>query len=54
MVVEGRNSTCSDNSIDVHRKIQPYPGSCANNCRGYAPGCCVALHCIGFVNAEVL
>lgn len=36
------------NSTNVDRDLQSYPGYCANNCAGYAPGRCMALNCKGY------
>ena len=38
----------SNNSTGVDRDLQSYPGYCANNCAGYAPGRCMALNCRGY------
>jgi hypothetical protein len=50
MIVEGTssNSIPTGNNTDVHRELPSYPGSCANNCRGYTTGRCMALNCVGY------
>jgi hypothetical protein len=42
------NSTEIGNSTAVDRELQSYPGFCANNCKGYAVGRCMALNCKGY------
>jgi hypothetical protein len=44
----GNDSTHTNSSIDVSRELTVNPVSCANNCRGYATGRCMALNCIGY------
>lgn len=44
-----QNSTTRDgNSIDVDRELVTYPRYCANRCKGYAPGRCLAMKCRGY------
>jgi hypothetical protein len=46
-MMEGIDSTGAGNNIDVTRELA-YPRQCANNCRAYPAGRCMALNCYGY------
>jgi hypothetical protein len=43
-----RNSTQNANNIDTDRDLMTYRAFCANRCKGYAPGRCLAMKCRGY------
>jgi hypothetical protein len=46
--VDINNSTQVRDSTDIDRGLVTYPRYCANSCRGYATGRCMALNCKGY------